>query len=239
MLTIRRAHERGRTRLDWLQSRHSFSFGQYHDPRHIAFGPLRVINDDVIDGGAGFPMHPHRDMEIITYVLDGALEHRDSTGGGGVIRPGMVQRMSAGTGVMHSEFNHSTTDPARLLQVWIIPDQPGHEPRYDDAEFPAAGRRGALQLIASPDGADGSLDIHQDARIFAGLFDAGESAELALGAGRRAWVQVARGTVTVNGETLDEGDAAAIEDEPAVTIEGVASGGGGGGGEVLVFDLTG
>lgn len=231
MLTIRRSHERGQADHGWLQSAHTFSFADYYDPAHMGFGPLRVINDDHIAPGRGFGTHGHRDMEIITYVLEGAVAHKDSMGNGSVIRPGNVQRMSAGTGVMHSEFN---PDPARmthLLQIWIQPDRKGVPPSYEERDFAEAEKRGRLRLVASPNGAEGSVTIHQDARLYAGLFDGAERAEYALEPGRRAWLHVARGSVRVNGASLSGGDAVAVEDETRIVIEG------GEAAEVLLFDL--
>lgn len=232
MLTIRHAEDRGRTRTGWLDGRHTFSFGDYHDPSHVRFRTLRVINDDRVAPGGGFPPHPHRDMEILTYILDGALEHKDSTGGGGVIRPGDVQRMSAGTGVTHSEFNHSQTEPVHLLQIWLFPAEKGATPSYDQRRFSEEERRGRLRLIAAPDGADGALRIGQDARVYASLLGEGDEIRHALEPGRGAWVQVARGGVRVNGRDLNEGDGAVIEDEPEVHLQGS------GPAEVLLFDLA-
>ena len=231
MLTIRKATERGHADHGWLDSHHTFSFANYYDERHMGFRNLRVINDDRVAGGQGFGNHPHRDMEIISYVLDGALTHKDSMGTGSVIRPGDVQRMSAGTGVMHSEHNASRADEVHFLQIWILPTQRSIAPSYEQKTFPDAEKRGALRLVASPDGATGSLTINADARVYAGLFAAGETAELALTEGRGAWLQVARGSVRVNGETLGEGDGVAIEREKLVRIEGIDDA------EVLAFDL--
>jgi quercetin 2,3-dioxygenase len=231
MVTIRKASERGRGNHGWLDSHHTFSFADYYDPAHMGFRALRVINDDRVAGGAGFGPHPHRDMEILSYVLEGALAHRDSTGHAGVIRPGDVQRMSAGTGVVHSEHNASPDAEVHFLQIWIQPARRGLAPSYAQQTFPEGVRRGRLRLVASPDGADGSLTLHADARVYAGLFDAGEAAELALDPGRHVWVHVARGTVRVAGHDLGEGDGAAIAGERAVRLEG------GRAGEVLVFDL--
>lgn len=231
MLTIRHAAARGHAHLGWLDSWHSFSFADYHDPAHMNFGPLRVINEDRIEPGQGFGTHGHRDMEIITYVLDGQLEHKDSMGNGSIMSHGEVQRMSAGHGVQHSEFNPSKSAPVHLLQVWILPSVTGVEPGYEQKRFEAADKRGRLRLIASPDGADGSVTIHQDARVFAGLFDGEEQARLALGAGRRAYVHVARGAVAVNGTPLGAGDAARLDAEDEVHIAG------GRAAEVLLFDL--
>jgi hypothetical protein len=231
MLTIRKSGERGVTRLDWLDSRHTFSFGDYYDPAATGFSVLRVINDDVVAPGAGFPTHPHRDMEIISWVLRGALEHRDSLGNGSIIRPGDAQRMTAGRGVSHSEFNPSADEPVRLLQVWILPDCQGLTPGYEQRHFAEANRRGRLCQIASPDGTDGSITIHQDARVYTGLLGAGASAEQSLNAGRRVWLHVARGAVQANGARLREGDGAAIDDEMRIAIVATENS------EVLLFDL--
>jgi len=231
MITLRRSRERGHADHGWLQSRHTFSFADYHDPAHMGYGSLRVINDDRIAAGRGFGTHGHRDMEIITYVLDGAVAHRDSMGNGSTIRPGDVQRMSAGRGVMHSEFNPQADRGTHLLQIWIEPDVRGIDPEYEEKRFPEAEKRGRLRTIASPDGRDGSVRLHQDAVVHAGLFDAGETAELRIEPGRRAWLHVARGSVAVNGRALQAGDALAFEDEETVRVEqGV-------GAEILVFDL--
>ena len=231
MIRIRRSEERGHANHGWLNAKHSFSFAEYHDPENMHFGPLRVINEDRIAAGQGFGTHGHRDMEIVTYVLDGALSHRDSLGNGSTIRPGDVQRMSAGTGVMHSEFNGSQDDPLHLLQIWIIPKRAGDPPGYEEKRFEDADKRGRLRVVASPEGRDGSVTIHADASIYAGLFDGAERAEHVLAAGRQAYVQVARGTVTVNGEALKAGDAAMITDTSSVTVEN------GEHAEVLLFDL--
>lgn len=231
MLTLRRSAERGHANHGWLDTHHTFSFANYYDPAHMGFGPLRVINDDRIAAGRGFGTHGHRDMEIITYVLDGAIAHKDSMGSGSTIRPGDVQRMSAGRGVMHSEFNPQPDAATHLLQIWIEPDVTGIAPEYEEKRFPEADKRGRLRQLVSPDGADGSLRIHQDARLYAGLFDGTESAELPLAAGRRAWVHVARGSLAVNGQKLGAGDGLALQEEAAVRL------GDGEGAEVLVFDL--
>ncbi|KDD85903.1 pirin family protein [Bordetella bronchiseptica] len=231
MLTLRRSAERGHANHGWLDTHHTFSFANYYDPAHMGFGPLRVINDDRIAAGRGFGTHGHRDMEIITYVLDGAIAHKDSMGSGSTIRPGDVQRMSAGRGVMHSEFNPQPDAATHLLQIWIEPDVAGIAPEYEEKRFPEADKRGWLRQLVSPDGADGSLRIHQDARLYAGLFDGTESAELPLAAGRRSWVHVARGSLVVNGQRLGAGDGLALQDEAAVRL------GDGEGAEVLVFDL--
>ncbi|HQR22922.1 MAG TPA: pirin family protein, partial [Burkholderiaceae bacterium] len=215
----------------WLKSFHSFSFAEYHDPRFMGFGPLRVINEDRVAPGMGFGTHGHRDMEIISYVLDGELAHRDSMGNGSVIRPGDVQRMSAGRGVMHSEFNHAKTQTTHFLQIWIQPDRTGIEPSYEEKRFDAADKRGRLRLVASPDGTDGSVVIHQNARVYAGLFDGAEAAALSVSAGRRVYVHVALGDVAVNGQKLSAGDAVMLEGESQVELaSGRAA-------EVLVFDL--
>jgi redox-sensitive bicupin YhaK (pirin superfamily) len=232
MIQIRRSHERGHADHGWLDSYHSFSFADYYDPNHVEFGALRVINEDRVAPGAGFGTHGHRDMEIISYVLEGELAHRDSTGTSSVIRPGDVQRMSAGRGVMHSEFNHSHANPVHFLQVWIQPNVRGIEPEYEEKRFGAEEKRGRLRLIASPDGADGSVRIHQDARVLAGLFDGEERAALAIEPGRRAYVHVARGTITVNDVALGAGDALmATDSSPLALRDGM-------GAEVIVFDLA-
>ena len=232
MMTIRRAGERGHANHGWLDSHHTFSFANYYDPKHMGFRALRVINDDRVTGGQGFGAHPHDNMEIISYVLEGGLAHKDSTGTDGVIRPGDVQRMSAGTGVVHSEFNASKTETVHFLQIWLIPSTRGIKPGYEQKTFSDAEKRGTLRLVASPEASDGSLTIHTDAKVYAGLFDKGESAKVELAPGRHAWVHVARGKVKVNGNELGEGDGAAVSDERAIQVEGVA------GGEVLVFDLA-
>ncbi|TWG89191.1 hypothetical protein L602_000100000810 [Cupriavidus gilardii J11] len=231
MIEIRSSAERGYADHGWLKSYHSFSFADYYDPRHMQFGPLRVINEDRVAPGMGFGTHGHRDMEIISYVLDGELAHKDSMGNGSVIRPGDVQRMSAGTGVRHSEYNHAADQTTHFLQIWIVPDQVGIDPGYEEKHFDAADKRGRLRLVGSPDGADGSVRIHQDVRLYAGLFDGDESAELSLRPGRRAYVHVARGTVAVNGQALAAGDAAKLTDVDAVSLSA------GNGAEVLVFDM--
>jgi len=231
MLAIRRSAERGYADHGWLKSFHSFSFADYHDPRHMGFGPLRVINEDRVAPGMGFGTHGHRDMEIISYVLDGELAHKDSLGNGSVIRPGDVQRMSAGTGVRHSEFNHSATQVTHFLQIWIEPSVQGISPGYEEKRFEAADKRGRLRLVASPDAAEGSVTIHQDARVYAGLFDGDEHATLAVAPGRRAYVYVARGEIDVDGQRLAAGDAAMITDAGRVELAG------GRDAEVLAFEL--
>jgi redox-sensitive bicupin YhaK (pirin superfamily) len=229
MLTIRRAHERGHADHGWLDSHHTFSFADYYDPKHMGFHGLRVINDDRVAGKRGFGAHPHRDMEILSYVLDGALAHKDSTGTNGVIRPGDVQRMSAGTGVTHSEMNPAP-EPVHFLQIWIEPAKRGIAPSYEQKTFSDADKRGKLRVVASPDGRDGSVVIHADAIVYAGLFDAGERAELVLA--RSAWVHVARGRVRINDQAVSDGDGIALTAEPAIRVEG------GEGAEILVFDLA-
>jgi redox-sensitive bicupin YhaK (pirin superfamily) len=233
MTEIRRAQERGYADHGWLKSYHSFSFADYFDPAHVEFGPLRVINEDRVVPGAGFGTHGHRDMEIISYVLDGALAHRDSTGTSSVIRPGDVQRMSAGRGVMHSEFNHSQEQPVHFLQIWIQPNVRGIAPEYEEKRFGPEEKRGRLRLIASPDGADGSVRIHQDARVYAGLFDGAERATLEVAPGRRLYVHVARGRIDAAGHALEAGDALKLQDVRVLAL------GGGTDAEVLVFDLPG
>jgi redox-sensitive bicupin YhaK (pirin superfamily) len=235
MIVVRKALERGRTQTGWLDSRHTFSFADYVDPRHMGFGKLRVVNDDVVAPAHGFGRHPHRDMEILSYVLEGSVEHKDSMGNGSVIRPGDVQRMSAGTGVLHSEANPSATEPAHFLQIWIEPERRGMPPGYEQKTFAESARKGVLRLVASRDGRDGSVIVHQDVSLYAGLLGAGERAEVSLAKGRRAWVQVARGEVTVNGTALGQGDGAAIEAESRVTVEGR---GADKSSEVLVFDMA-
>jgi hypothetical protein len=232
MIEIRPAAERGHFDHGWLDTWHTFSFADYHDPNCVSFRSLRVINDDRVAGGGGFPTHPHRDMEIVTYVLEGALEHKDSMGTGSVIRPGDVQRMSAGTGVTHSEFNASPKDAVHLLQIWMLPERKGITPSYEQKNYPAAERRGKLRLVASPDGRAGSLKIHQDNKLYAGLFDKGESAKYELKPDRYAWLQVARGTVELNGIKLQAGDGAAAAEEPVLELTGVDDA------EVLLFDLV-
>jgi redox-sensitive bicupin YhaK (pirin superfamily) len=234
MLTLRRSEDRGHADHGWLDSHHTFSFADYYDPDHMGFGSLRVINEDRVKPGMGFGTHGHRDMEILSYVLEGELAHEDSMGTGSVIRPGEVQRMSAGTGVLHSEMNPSPERPVHFLQIWIQPSAQGLAPGYEQKAFPEADRRGVLRLLASPDGRDGSVTIHQDARLYAGLFMKGETARHTLTPGRRAWIQLARGEATVNGQRLSAGDGAAIQGEPSVEIAGASDGPA----EVLVFDLA-
>jgi redox-sensitive bicupin YhaK (pirin superfamily) len=235
MMTVRAGKERGHAQHGWLDSRHTFSFADYHDPKQMGFRALRVINEDRVAPAQGFGTHPHRDMEIISYVLGGALQHKDSIGTGSVIRPGDVQRMSAGTGVAHSEFNASSSEPVHFLQIWLLPSQRGIKPSYEQKSFPEAERAGKLRVVASPDGRDGSVSIHSDAVLHAGLFAPGQSAAVKLQPGRHAWVQVARGQVRVNGTDLKAGDGAALVDEAQVLVEG---GPGDDVAEVLVFDLA-
>jgi redox-sensitive bicupin YhaK (pirin superfamily) len=219
MINIRYSNERGGGDYGWLNTRHTFSFDQYHDPRFMGFRSLRVINEDRVAPGEGFPTHPHRDMEIITYILEGALEHKDSLGTGSVIRPGDGQRMSAGRGIRHSEMNSSPTEAAHLLQIWIMPDRSGYE-------------RGKLRLIAGPDGKDGSVTIHQDARLYVTLLSPGQEVTHELAKGRNAWLQIAKGAVELNGKPLNQGDGAAVSDEPKLSIKGMQDA------EVLLFDLA-
>lgn len=232
MLTIRRAAERGHANHGWLDSFHTFSFANYYDPAHMGFGALRVINDDRIAAGRGFGTHGHRDMEIITYVLDGAIAHKDSMGSGSTILPGNVQRMSAGRGVMHSEFNHEADKTTHFLQIWIEPNVRGITPGYEQKKVDAADKRGRLALVAAPEGEGAAVSIHADARMYAGLFDGGEAAELALDPHRKAYVHVVRGEVQVNGRQLGGGDAAMIADESRLALSH------GKDAEVLVFDLA-
>ena len=232
MIAPRKSADRGRTKIDWLDSRHSFSFGDYHDPRQMGFRSLRVINEDRVRPGAGFPTHPHRDMEIITYILEGALEHKDSLGTGSVIRPGEAQQMSAGTGIKHSEFNHSKTDPVHFLQIWIMPAAPGIAPGYEQKTIDDAKSHTGFAPVGTPEGRDQSVKIHQDAALSVAKLERGQTVATNLKKGRHGWVQIARGAVTVNGTALAEGDGAAISDEEKVAI--VASSPA----EVLFFDLA-
>jgi quercetin 2,3-dioxygenase len=231
MLEIRKASERGHANHGWLDSWHSFSFAEYHDPGHMGFGVLRVINEDRVEPGAGFGMHGHRDMEIISYVLEGALAHKDSMGNGSTMVPGDVQRMSAGRGVMHSEFNHETAGQTHFLQIWIEPSKRGIDPGYEQKRFEAEAKRGRLRLVVSPDGRDGSVKIHQDACVYATLLDGDEHAVHALAPGRRAYLHVARGTLRANGEPLSGGDALKAVDVPEIVLEQ------GERAEALLFDL--
>ncbi|MDX2287645.1 MAG: pirin family protein [Hyphomicrobiaceae bacterium] len=230
-LTIRRSEERGKADFGWLKSRHSFSFGHYHDPAHMGFGPLRVINEDRVGPGGGFPTHPHSDMEILSYVLEGGLEHKDSLGTGSVIRPGDVQRMSAGSGVRHSEFNASKTEPVHFLQIWIMPDTRGIAPSYEQKSFGDGEKRGRLALIGSHDGRDGSVTIHQDVALYASILEPGQVVTHETGSGRGVWVQVARGAVKVDGREVAAGDGVAIEGLARVSVEAVEPA------EFLLFDL--
>lgn len=230
-MDVRRADDRGLANFGWLHSRHTFSFGSYFDPQQVGFSDLLVINDDRVSPGRGFDTHGHRDMEIFSYVLEGGLQHRDSMGTGSVIRPGDVQMMSAGSGVMHSEFNASREERVHFLQIWIVPDRKGVVPRYQQRHFTADEKRGRLRLIISPDGADGSLSVYQDARVYAGLFDGDERQDLPLAAGRYAYVHVARGSLEVNGERLDAGDGARLREPGTIRLSG------GRGAEVLLFEL--
>ena len=232
MISVRRADERGHADHGWLDTRHTFSFADYHDPKYLGFRGLRVINEDRVQPGRGFPPHGHRDMEIVSYVLTGALEHKDSMGTGSVIRPGDVQRMSAGTGVRHSEYNHSKDEPVHFLQVWILPERRGLEPGYEQRHFSDADKRAGLRLIASREGTDGSVTIHADARIYAAVVEQGQRLRHALAEHRHAWLQVARGAITLNDRPLVHGDGAAVSGEPALTIVGTERA------EVLVFDLA-
>ncbi|WP_287030314.1 pirin family protein [Pseudomonas sp. UBA6310] len=231
MLAIRKSTDRGRANHGWLQSFHTFSFANYRDPREQGFSDLLVINDDTVAPARGFGQHPHRDMEIFSYVLEGELEHQDSLGTGSVIRPGDVQLMSAGTGVSHSEYNHSAANPVHFLQIWIVPDRRGAQPRYQQQHFDEASKRGQLRLIISPDGASGSLQVRQNARVYAGLFEGDEQARLTLDEDRYAYVHVARGSVELNGVQLRQGDGVRLRDTRELTLSH------GEGAEVLVFDL--
>ena len=232
MITVRKAADRGHFDHGWLDTWHTFSFADYHDPRHMGFRSLRVINDDRVAPATGFGTHPHRDMEIVTYVLEGALAHKDSMGNGSTIRPGDVQRMSAGTGITHSEFNASKVDPVHLLQIWLLPRERGLVPGYEQKAFTDEDKRNRLRLVASPDGRAGSVTIHQDAQLYATQLDAGHSVALEPANGRHAWVQVARGAVTLNGIELGAGDGAALSDESRIELTGREAS------EVLVFDLA-
>lgn len=231
MIQIRKANDRGHFDFGWLDTYHTFSFGDYYDPQNMGFSDLRVINEDVVQPGNGFPFHGHRDMEIITYILSGGLKHSDSMGNGSVIRLGDVQRMSAGTGVRHSEANASDTEPVHLLQIWIMPGQNGTAPSYEEKKFSDEEKRNRLRVVAAPDGRDGAVTVHQDAVLYAGVLDNGVSVNHELAPGRKAWLQVARGTAEINGQSLESGDGVAIADEASLTITGRD------GAEVLLFDL--
>jgi redox-sensitive bicupin YhaK (pirin superfamily) len=232
MIALRKSQDRGHANHGWLDSRHTFSFADYYDPREMGFGSLRVINEDRVQPGQGFGTHPHRDMEIISYVLDGALAHKDSTGTVGVIRPGDVQRMSAGTGILHSEFNHSQQDLVHFLQIWIEPSVTGIAPSYEQKTFDHGEKRGRLRLVASPDGAEGSVKIHQDARMYSALLDGGDAATHALAPGRKAYVHVARGALSLNGERLSAGDGARVSVEKELRLSDAQQA------EVLLFDMA-
>jgi redox-sensitive bicupin YhaK (pirin superfamily) len=231
LLNIRRAEERGHAHHGWLDTHHTFSFADYYDRRFMGYGPLRVINDDTVAGDGGFPPHQHRDMEIVTYVLDGALKHRDSMGNGSIIEAGDVQRMSAGTGVTHSEYNASAESPVHFLQIWVLPRRAGLPAGYEQKHFGEDDKRGRLRLVASPDGADGSVRIEQDVRMFAALLEPGQEVSHAFASGRKGWLHVARGAAEANGVSLRAGDGAAIEEEPRLSLSTKS------GGEVILFDL--
>jgi len=232
MINIRRSEQRGGGNFGWLNTRHTFSFDTYHDPNFMGFRSLRVINEDVVQAGEGFPTHPHRDMEIITYGLEGALGHKDSLGTGSVIRPGDGQRMSAGSGIRHSEMNASDKDPVHLLQIWIMPNRRGIDPSYEQKSFPTEEKQGKLRVIASPDGENGSVTINQDAKLYVSLLSPGQKVTHQLAEGRYAWLQVAKGSVELNGKLLHQGDGAAVSEEKKLTLEGKADA------EVLLFDLA-
>jgi redox-sensitive bicupin YhaK (pirin superfamily) len=235
MITLRPAAERGAAHHGWLDTRHTFSFANYYDPRHMGFRSLRVLNDDRVAPGAGFPPHPHRDMEILTWVVDGAIAHRDSLGHGEVLRAGELQRMTAGTGVVHSEFNASRTEPLRFLQIWVRPEAPGLPPSYQQRPFPPEETRGRLRLVASRDGEDGALTVHQDLRLYVTRLPAGATVTHRLAPGRHAWVQVVRGALALGELRLGEGDGVAMSEEPGLTLTGLA---GAPEAEALVFDLA-
>jgi redox-sensitive bicupin YhaK (pirin superfamily) len=232
MFEIRRAEERGAADFDWLNSKHTFSFGHYHDPEHMGFGPLRVINEDRVQPGRGFDTHGHRDMEIISYVLEGELKHKDNMGNGSIIRPGDLQRMSAGTGVRHSEFNHSNRDEVHFLQIWILPEKAGLKPGYEQKTYRVEDKRGALCLVGSRDGRDGSVTIHQDVDLYATCLGDGEETAHEFASGRKGWVQVARGRAQVNGTALQAGDGVALAGETAITLRGMSDS------EMLLFDMS-
>ena len=231
MFALRRANERGHASHGWLNSYHTFSFGNYYDPEHMGFDKLRVINDDTVSPGGGFDTHGHRDMEIISYVLEGALRHQDSMGNGSVIRPGDVQRMSAGTGVTHSEFNASDAEPVHFLQIWVVPEQDGLTPSYQQKTFPDEEKRGRLRLVGSHDGRDGSVMIHQEVDIYATLITEGDSVSHVLAEGRKGWIHLAQGRASLNGEQLQAGDGVAIEGHATITLTGVSPA------ELLLFDM--
>jgi quercetin 2,3-dioxygenase len=231
MISFRDREARGRTRTGWLDSKHSFSFGDYRDPAQLGFRALRVINEDRVIPGAGFPRHGHRDMDIISYVLEGSLQHKDSIGNGTVIKPGEIQRMSAGTGIEHSEFNPSQTEPVHFLQIWIIPEKRGIAPSHEQKPVPLAERRGKLRLVAAPDAPDGAVTLHQDARVYVANLAAGERVAHDIAPGRGVWIQVARGIIALNGTEMREGDGAALEDEKSAAIDAETDS------EILLFDL--
>ena len=232
MITVRQSQARGNANFGWLDSKHTFSFGSYYDANHMGFGSLRVINEDEVQPGKGFGTHSHQDMEIISYVLDGELEHKDSIGNGSVIRPGDVQRMSAGTGIAHSEFNASATEPVHFLQIWIIPEKAGIAPSYEQKHFSADEKQGKLKLVASPDGRDDSVTIHQDANLYVAVLDVSDRVKHTTDSNRSLWLQVARGTVEVNGQTLNSGDGAAITQEKELEVVATTDNT-----EILLFDL--
>lgn len=231
MINLRKSAARGTTKLDWLEGKHSFSFGRYYDPAHMGFGPLRVINEDRVAPGGGFATHPHDNMEIVTYVLDGALEHKDSMGNGTVIRPGDIQRMSAGTGVTHSEFNHSGTEPVHLLQIWFLPEKRGIAPSYEQHSVSETEKRGVLKLVMTPDGHDGTVKIHQDVKMYVGFLD-GQDVTFAPESGRLQWIQIARGSVNLNGLVLEQGDGAAVRAEGVLRFTDAKDA------EVVIFDMA-
>jgi quercetin 2,3-dioxygenase len=231
MIQVRPAAERGKTKTDWLDSHHTFSFGRYHDPRYMGFRTLRVINEDYVTPGAGFGTHSHSDMEILSYVIEGGLAHRDSSGGDGVIRAGEWQRMTAGTGISHSEFNASKNEPVHFLQIWILPESNGLPPGYEQKEFPAPDKQGQLRLVASPNGSEGSLKIHQDVKVYNALLAAGESVSYALPQGRHAWLQMVKGEISLNNTALKAGDGAAVSNESKLTLSAASDG------EIVLFDL--
>ncbi|MGH7826782.1 MAG: pirin family protein [Candidatus Binatia bacterium] len=232
MITVRPGNQRGFSKFSWLDSRHTFSFGDYYDPQHMGFSDLRVINEDRVDPGGGFPTHSHRDMEIITYVLEGALAHKDSTGTSSVIRVGDVQRMSAGTGIGHSEYNASKTEPVHFLQIWIIPNQPGLKPGYEQRSYDLTGKSGSWILVAAPDARDGAVKVHQRAELSLALLSKGEQINYPLKGGRHGWLQVARGAVSLNGMMLNAGDGAAVSEEQILEVAAIE------GAEILLFDLA-
>jgi redox-sensitive bicupin YhaK (pirin superfamily) len=232
MLIVRKAQERGHADHGWLDTHHTFSFADYYDPKHMGFGPLRVLNDDTVAGGGGFPPHPHRDMEIITYVIEGALAHKDSMGNGSTIRPGEVQRMSAGPGVVHSEFNASPDQPVHFLQIWLLPERAGLPSGYEQRFFGEQEKRGTLRLVASPDGADGSVRVQQDARVYASILSSGQEVTHAIGRGKKGWLHVVRGNVELNGKRLGAGDGVGIQGDEELIVTSPDEG------ELLLFDMA-